>query len=64
MNILILSNLQKKLDDLKDIQTYSDEWLKLNNKLKMEKSSLDRKFFTEKYYQEFLTSSKSIYYSL
>ena len=58
-----LSNLQKKLDDLKDIQAFSDEWLQLNNKLEMEKSSADRRIFTEKYYQEFLTNSKSIIFS-
>ena len=44
------------MDDLKDIQAFSDEWLQLNNKLEMEKSSADRRIFTEKYYQEFLTN--------
>ena len=56
---LITRNLQKKLDNLKDIQAYSDEWMQLNNKIELEKSSLDRKLFTDKFYREFLIKSKS-----
>lgn len=33
--------------------------MQLNNKIELEKSSLDRKLFTDKFYREFLIKSKS-----
>ncbi len=49
----MVSNLQKKLEELKDYQAYSDEWFQLSSKIELEKSSKDRKDFTKKVYKEF-----------
>lgn len=48
------------MHELKDIQSFSDEWLQLNNKFELEKSSLDRKLFTQKFYEDFIKNSKSM----
>ncbi len=48
------------MHELKDIQSFSDEWLQLNNKFELEKSSLDRKLFTQKFYEDFIKISKSM----
>jgi tetratricopeptide (TPR) repeat protein len=51
------SRLQKKLDELKDYQTDSDEWFQLSSKIELEKSSRDRKDFTRKVYNDFMSKS-------
>ena len=57
--LLRKSNLQKKLDELKDYQAYSDEWFQLSSKVELEKSSRDRKDFTIKAYREFMANFQS-----
>ena len=52
-------NLQKKLDELKDYQTFSDEWFQLSSKIEFEKSSRDRKDFTRKLYEQFVRNRTS-----
>lgn len=52
-------NLQKKLEELNNFQGYSDEWFQLNNKLMVEKSSYERKQFTQNVYNHFVKNSKS-----
>lgn len=52
-------NLQKKLEELNSFQGYSDEWFQLNNKLTIEKSSANRKKFTQTAYKNFIKNSKS-----
>ncbi len=53
------SNLQKKLDQLKDYQSYSDEWFHVSSKFELERSSSKRKEFTKNFYNEFRTNTTS-----
>lgn len=50
-------NLQKKLNELNNFQKYSDEWLHLNNKLNKEKSSANRRKFTQNFYENYMNNS-------
>ncbi|CAF0907060.1 unnamed protein product [Brachionus calyciflorus] len=52
-------NLQKKLDELKDYQSYSDEWFHLNSKIELEKSSSNRKEITTSIYNNLLYNTIS-----
>jgi hypothetical protein len=56
---LIERQLQQKLDELKDYQALSDEFILLTSKIDLEKSSSQRKAYTKKIYEDFIKNSKS-----
>jgi hypothetical protein len=62
--VSIFRHLQQKLDELKDYQSLSDEFILLTSKIDLEKSSSQRKVYTKKMYEEFLKNSKSTYLQL
>ncbi len=64
-DISFFSNLQKKLKELNDYKSYSDEWLQLTSKIDIERSSRNRREVTKKLYESFLNFSKcSVYFQV
>ena len=53
------SHLEKKLKDLKDFQLNSDESFQLNNKVELERSSVNRREFTRNVYKEYANERPS-----
>ena len=51
--------MQKKLDELKEYQSYTDEWFHLNSKLETERSSPSRREYTKKLYENFMANVTS-----
>lgn len=53
------TNLKGKLDELKEYQLLSDEYISISNKINAETSSLDRKKEARKYYENFMNNSST-----
>lgn len=50
------------MDQLKDYQSYSDEWFHVSSKFELERSSPNRKQFTRDFYNDFRTKTKSNFF--
>ena len=55
----LFRQLQQKLEELKDYQALSDEFIVLTSKIDLEKSSSQRKAYTKRVYEDFIKNSKS-----